>query len=182
MADEFKYEGEVYFLIGRDGEGFYEPSDFGMKAYSTCTACWRGYIMYYDCVDGELLLNAMKINVNDPKPINGVQPEPIEDLFKFGYQGLRLKTHFTGSIMLAKDFIPEMYVHMGFQRAIAFRKVIDLQIQDGSILVVKDFSEEMERRRRENPSKGARPNSPSGVDVSSWIEHRFSLKYDSEEE
>ncbi|MDF1539045.1 MAG: hypothetical protein P1Q69_09085 [Candidatus Thorarchaeota archaeon] len=178
MADEFRYEGELYSLVGLDGEGLYTPESFGMQPFSSCTACWRGFVMYYDCVDNELLLDAMDVNVHEAGPINGVVPSASENFFKFRYNKLHLKTSFTGTILLAKDFIQEMYVHMGFQRPMAFKTVLELHIEDGEITKVDNLSELMALRRKENPDRGAMPRSPSEVDVSEWIGDTFSLDYE----
>ena len=65
--------------------------------------------------------------------MNGVPPTHPKDCFKYMYEGLSLKTKFTGSIMITKDFIRSMYVHMGFQSPDTFRTVIRLEVQDGNI-------------------------------------------------
>jgi len=182
MADEFRYEGELYGLVGLDGEGLYTPESFGMQPFSTCTACWRGFIMYYDCVDHKLILDAMEVNVHEAGPINDVEPSVSKNYFKFRYDPLQLKTHFTGTIMLGKDFISEMYVHMGFQRPMAFKTVIELHIDDGTITEVRDLSELMAERREKDPNRDARPRSHDDPDVTDWIEKTFSLDYESSDD
>lgn len=178
MPDEFCYKGERYSLVGIRGTGLFTPADFELNPYSTCSACWRGFVMKYDCVDGKLILNEMLINVKDPPSINSVEPKPGDDLFEFRYEKLNLKTKFTGTILLAKDFIRAMYVHMGFQRPMAFKTVIELRIEDGKIIVEKDLSEKMEEYRKKDLHKGAQPQSRSKEDVINWIEQTFSLDYD----
>jgi len=69
---------------------------------------------------------------------------------------------------------------MGFQRAIAFRTVLELQIQDGDIISTSDLSMKMEKLRNEDPDKGAQPESRSDKDVSKWIDDTFSRDYDIE--
>jgi hypothetical protein len=134
--------------------------------------------MKYDCIDGDLILNEMLINVKDPPSINGVEPKPGGDLFEFRYENLNLKTKFTGAILLAKDFIRAMYVHMGFQRPMAFKMVIELRIDNGNITVEKDLSEKMEEYRKTDLHKDAQPPSRSKVDIMKWIKKTFSLDYD----
>ncbi len=184
IPDEFRYEGEVYALVGIDGLGLPSPAKFGLEPFSSCTACWRGYMMRYDCVDNELILWGMDINVNDAIPINGVESiEPTDypgKFFMYSYETLGYKTRFTGKIMLAKDFIEEMYVHMGFQRAMSYRTVIEIEVKEGDIVSVKDLSEFMAEQRRRDPNEGARPRSPDGPDVKDWIADTFSQDYESE--
>jgi hypothetical protein len=91
---------------------------------------------------------------------------------------LNLKTNFTGKVLLAKDFIQSMYVHMGFQRPIAFKTVVEIQVENGNIISLKDLSKQMEARRNENPNKGAQPQSNSQEDIENWVRDKFSLDYD----
>ncbi len=180
IPDEFRYNGELYSLIGIDGSGLFTPADFGMNPYSTCTACWRGYVMKYDCEDNILLLVGMDVNSKESPDINGVKPIKGNTFFEFSYVDIGLKTKFNGMLMLAKDFIHEMYVHMGFQRPMAFRTVLELDIKDGEIIEVTDLSEDMAFQRSLDKKRGAEPKSPNESDVKDWIEDTFSLDYDSE--
>jgi hypothetical protein len=83
-------------------------------------------------------------------------------------------------MLLGKDFIEGMYVHMGFQRPMAYRTVLELQIQDGDIMATNNLSAKMEELRNRDPSKDAEPGSRDHDDVMSWIENTFSLDYDIE--
>lgn len=190
IPDEFRYEGEEYALVGMNGEGLFTPQDFGLTPRMASTACWRGYVMKYDCLDGQLVLDGMDVNSDTAPPINGVDPidgtrevgneQMRYRMFKFTYEKLGLKTKFTGSMLLAKDFIDSMYVHMGFQRPMAFRTVLELQVQDGDIISMSDLSEKMEELRLMSSEKGARPPTDHESDVREWIEETFSLDYDIE--
>ncbi|MGY5851972.1 MAG: hypothetical protein RTU92_00225 [Candidatus Thorarchaeota archaeon] len=193
IPDEYRYEGEAYSLVGMKGEGLYTPQEFGMNPQAPSSACWRGYIMRYDCIDGQLVLDGMTVYSEEGPTINGVEPTASQEGFRtshavayavFGgrplakvYENLKMKTKFTGSILLAKDFIREMYIHMGFQRPIAFKTVLELQIQDGDIINVSDLSEKMEEIRMRGPGMGAQPDSEADEDVRKWIEGTFSLDY-----
>ena len=181
--DQFRYEGEQYSLIGIDGTDLYEAKDFGIETQMASTACWRGYIMIYDCIGGSLFLDGMHVRTQNAPAINGV--DPIDSSMKMlsfthVYENLRLKTKFTGSMLLGKDFIDRMYVHMVSQRAMAYGNVIELQIQDGDIISESDLSERMEKLRNQDPDKGAQPESRADEDVSKWIEDSFSRDYDIE--
>ncbi len=186
VPDEFRYEGEMYSLVGLDGEGLFIAEEFGLKLVAASTACWRGHVMKYDCIDGELVLSGIDIRTQEEPPIiNNTEARSLENesgysMFSHSYENLNLKTSFTGSMLLAKDFIESMYVHLGFQRPMAFRTVLEIQVQDGDIISVSDLSEKMEDLRERNGSKGAQPVSDSDEDVRSWIEDTFSLDYDIE--
>ena len=99
-------------------------------------------------------------------------------MFKYYYKNLNLKTSFTGKVLLAKDFIQSMYIHMGFQRPIAFKTVVEINVERGEIISVKDLSKQMEDHRDLNPNEGVQPLSNSQKDIEEWVKDTFSLDYD----
>ncbi|MEM4721362.1 MAG: hypothetical protein QXT73_04810 [Candidatus Methanomethylicaceae archaeon] len=42
-----------------------------------------------------------------------------------------MRVPFIGKLRLAKDFIQELYVHMGFQKPSAYQTVLDLLFEEG---------------------------------------------------
>ncbi|GAG79916.1 unnamed protein product, partial [marine sediment metagenome] len=152
IPDEFILNGENFSLVGMKGNGLFEPLDFGIIPHSASTACWRGYVMKYHFTKDKLILDGMRVNTNDPPRINGIEPEKEGNLFKYYYKNLNLKTNFTGKVLLAKDFIQSMYVHMGFQRPIAFETVVEIDVKSGEIISVRDLSKQMEEYRDQNPN------------------------------
>jgi len=121
----------------------------------------------------------MSVNNKEPVEINGVLPTHPKDCFKYMYEGLSLKTKFTGSIMIAKDFIRSMYVHMGFQSPDTFRTVIRLEVLHGNTTKEDDLSETMEERRKKGQVGPQAPESREEGDLAKWIARRFSLNRDS---
>ena len=185
IPDQFRYEGEAYSLVGIDGGHLYEAQDFGITTQTASTACWRGYQMFYDCKDSKLILNHMHVRTNEKIKVNGVLPTEEGDadtlaFFNAFYENLGLKTKFTGWLLLAKDFISEMYVHMGFQSPDAYRTVLEINVNDGDITEVRDVSEKMEERRKSSQMKPDQPDSIERPDVEQWVKDRFSLDYESE--
>ncbi len=179
IPDSVIYEGEEFFLVGVKGEKLYIPEDFGIAPHFRSTACWRGYVMRYTFNKGQLVLDRMLLNTSKPLKINGIEPQTLKDVgsFDYSYENLSIKTDFTGAILLAKDFIQEMYVHMGFQRPMAYEIVVELEIQHGNMVSVKDLSKRMEEFRNQDNSKDARPQSNSRKDIENWVKKTFSLDY-----
>jgi hypothetical protein len=178
IPDSFLYEGEVYSLIGIEEEEPFSPLDYDIMPEMASTACWRGFVLYYKLDNNYLVLQDMQLNTQEAKKINGVKPKTTKDMFKFHYQDLNLKLDYSGKLVIARDFIDEMYVHMGFQRATSFRKVVELDFKKGELLSVNDLSEEMEKRRSKDSAEGARPKTKKDKDVKKWIRDTFSRKYD----
>ncbi len=135
--------------------------------------------MWYKCENDKLILDGMSINVDKPTKVNGILPKPTTDMFKFMYEGLSLKTRLSGSMLIAKDFIQSMYVHMGFQSPEAYKTVLQLEVQNGDIVKEDDLSAKMEARRREGPLGAQAPRSGEKGDMMEWIERRFSLDRES---
>jgi hypothetical protein len=74
IPDEFRYMGELYSLIGLKGSPLYTPLDFGITPMMASTACYRGYVMRYDCVDGQLILDGMSVRTEKALPVNEIDP------------------------------------------------------------------------------------------------------------
>lgn len=178
IPDEFILNGESFSLVGLNGQNLTIPEDLGIIPFSTCTACWRGYVMKYIFMKNQMILDELHVNVADPPRINGVEPQKGDNLFKYHYKNLSLQINFTGSVLLAKDFIQSMYVHMGFQRPMAFKTVVEIEIENGEIISLKDLSKQMEEQRKKDLYEGAQPQSNSKKDIEKWVKQTFSLDYD----
>jgi len=166
--------------VGLKGEGLPSPLDFGLKPISPHTANWRGFIMTYKIAENCLIVQEMNVtvkNLNENPPlINKVNPETKkEGVFHLTYSSLKLKTQFTGKILIAKDFIDFMYVHMGFQSPLSFKTVIELNLSDGFLIKVTDYSEKMKKYRNSNVSDGKLVRTEN---IQEWIARTFSLDYD----
>lgn len=80
--------------------------------------------------------------------INGVLPVPPDNpraAFDFSdyYHNINLPLSFTGSLLLGKDFIQELYGHGGFHQDWKFQKVVSLCFTDGVLISARDCSAEI---------------------------------------
>jgi len=178
IPDQFILDNQSFSLVGLKGQGLFKPVDFGINPYSSCTACWRGYVNKYRLTNNHLILYEMLVNVDNPAKIKGIEPQTGDELFKYHYKEMNLKCRFTGNLLLAKDFIQSMYVHMGFQRPMAYKTIIEIQMKDGEIISERDLSKEMEEKRIFNENEGVSPRSDSQNDIENWVNKTFSLDYD----
>jgi hypothetical protein len=179
IPDSIIYEGEEFSLVGVKGKGLYIPEDFGIEPHFRSTACWRGYVMRYSFNNGQLILDRILINTNNPLKINEIEPQNLKEIgsFDYCYENINFKTDFTGTLLLVKDFIQEMYVHMGFQRPMAYKTVIEIRIENGTIISTRDLSKNMEEYRKLDISRDAQPQSNSRKDIENWVKRTFSLDY-----
>jgi hypothetical protein len=174
IPDTFFFKGEAYVLIGKEGGELASPRQFGMEPEMLHTACYRGFYATYELTEDGLYLRELTLREQNDNylPIGGI--EPVLEEYQATYHDLGVMIPFTGKIRLAKDFIDELYVHMGYQKPTAFRTVLDITLENGRLLEIKDRSQEMEQKRLDLKQQ----NQPGQMMPS--VEEAFSLAMDSE--
>ncbi|MHA1112536.1 MAG: hypothetical protein ACTSRE_15690 [Promethearchaeota archaeon] len=178
VPEQVLYNNEVYALAGVKGIGLFSPEEFGITPQMASTACWRGFQMGYKIDKGELLLNWMFIrtDLSNPPSINEVDGQIVTEeysMFSHRYEGLNIKSHFTGKFLIGKDFIRDLYVHMGFQKPITYKTVLEVFVEEGTVIEIKDRSVENEKFRKE-----AQHFDPEKESVQKFVHDSFSLDYD----
>ncbi|MHA1111900.1 MAG: hypothetical protein ACTSRE_12405 [Promethearchaeota archaeon] len=178
IPDIFKYNNEEYDLVGIDGPDLFDPNNEGLQPQMTSTACWRGFQLKFRADNEGLYLDEMSIKQEEAVEFKGRNPIQGERRFTHKYANMNYKLPFTGRLLIAKGFIQSMYVHMGFQRPIAYRKVIELVIKEGDILEVIDHSKHYRELRKKNPDKDGYPKTSSDKDIKDFVEKSFSRRYE----
>jgi len=147
ISDTFVFKGDEHELIGICGDELALPEQFGMEPEMMHTACYRGFYATYELTEEALYLRELTLREKNGNylPIEGKEPEKEECLAT--YKDLSVVISFTGKIRLAKDFIEELYVHMGYQKPTAFKTVLDIALKDGRVIEIKDRSKEMKQKR-----------------------------------
>jgi hypothetical protein len=141
-----------------------------------CTACWRGYVATYSLLDDHLFLKDLGINLIELKEdgrnvspstgpeINGITPlQDSCDMVYNTYENVNLPLELTGGILVAKDFIQELYIHMGFHEAWKYEVVHELIFQDGKLTDSLDVSDKLADVRNKLAKE------PLGLDGEKWI-------------
>ncbi|MFX1445055.1 MAG: hypothetical protein ACFFHV_16705 [Promethearchaeota archaeon] len=59
----------------------------------------------------------------------------------------------------------------------AFKIVVEIQVENGTITEIRDFSKNMEEERKRDVYKDAQPQSNSREDIENWVKKTFSLDY-----
>jgi len=156
ILDTLQFEGEPYSIIGFT-DPLFDPSIFGFEPVMMHTACYQGFHCSF-AIDGEMLF-LENLNVNDKNnrypEINGVhsvEHEP-DEVFCWRYEGLKEPINFTGQVRLGKDFIQDLYVHMGVQSATSFNSVLEIEFLDGKVRSVVDRSKYFKSKRGEFKEK-----------------------------
>ncbi|MHA1212165.1 MAG: hypothetical protein ACTSSH_06870 [Candidatus Heimdallarchaeota archaeon] len=158
IPDFVIFKEQNYSLVGIRGEGFFDPKNYGLNVTAASTACYRGYSLTFKCINDEIFLDEIVFNARDTNlvEINGIKPEKytgqLKAFFSHLYKNLQFKIGFTGELIIAREFIDEMYVHMGYQKPKSFRVVFRLIIEDDIIKEVKDLFGRMQEKRAEDSS------------------------------
>lgn len=180
--DTVHFKGNSYALAGISGGGLFEPAEHGLEPYSTCTACWAGYLCEYAVRDNTLVLKQLSINLKEPLPVLfGVSPVPDDteyELFSSIYKNVNHKLPFSGGLLLADDFIEELYVHMGFHPAWKYRVVHELIFHEGDLIEHHDRSDQMREVREQAAAADEPGNTSRKKDMLDWIRKSFSRRYD----
>jgi hypothetical protein len=171
IPDTFIFEANEYSLIGKTEGDFATPEQFGMSAIMIHTACYRGYYATYELTKDGLFLRNFTLREKDANylPISGISPVVNAKQLQATYSNLNVIVPFSGKIRLGKDFIQDLYIHMGYQKPTAFKTVLDITLKDGRLVEIKDRSEEMEKKR------GAFKKAYESGELNKSIEDAFSL-------
>lgn len=186
--DQVHYLGERYALASfSNGEPF-SPTDAGYRPVMASTACYRGYVCDYEVKEGRLHLRELWVNHQpgeapitqrlQPPDLCGVAAVRDESSF-FGawhFRGLALPLPYTGGLLIGRDFIRQLYVHMGFHPAWKYQHVYELLFDQGELVEARDVSPEMLRLRAHiqdlKPGAGA-----ARQQIEGWIAGCFSRDY-----
>jgi len=189
FPDEFIFNDTVYSVAGIHGDPPFDPDWYAMNPVSPVTACWRGFICTFAIHDNELILSRLSIHLGKIEgsgkfiplvgpQINGRDPAlAIGPLPEFNniYEGVDLPLPFTGGLLIARDFIKELYVHMGFHPAWKYREVWELLFDDGILTDSQDVSIKLAELREKLMREPLEPQ--KDADLQKWIQGTFRLDY-----
>jgi hypothetical protein len=150
IDDTFQYNNVEYNLSAIEfPERFIDIYAFGIEPIEFHTACWRGFVATFTINSKKLLiLNRLYTNNGSDKTnkaplINGKLPkistpegliEEYADFREYYYDDLDYAIPYTGSLIITKDLIENMYVHMGFQSPISYKNVLHLVFDNGQFI------------------------------------------------
>ncbi|WP_426754730.1 hypothetical protein [Myxococcus sp. Y35] len=188
ISDTLIFQGQEFVLAAERGEGLFEPERHGLSPAMISTDCHRGYWCTYEVIAESLRLQQLYIGLSAQEASaaqNGKGPslfeqQPVysEQFHCFAYSTLSAHAPFTGGLLLAADFIRELYVHMGFHPAWKFRTVHELLFEGGTLVQTRDCSSEIARLREKlgNAALGPR-DSRDRKEVERWIAECFTRQY-----
>ena len=174
MHDIILINEKVFSIVGVYGGELFKPQSVGITPFSVITSCWRGYVCQYKVSNDKLLLDELQVFtrmesvptqeqtfVTQKAPsIKGVSPTGNHPIFNNFYEGVELEIPFTGNILAGDGFIQSLYVHMGFHPAWKYQTVLELTIDHGTVLGIRDISAQMEQLRGKMTEPSHVPDHP----------------------
>ena len=174
-SDTIIFEDKKYALIGKKGPDLFNPEKFGIKATMMSTACYRGFYATYVLTRVNLLLDELTImGTGDYPLLAGIKAKNEDD--EAIYRKLNMVVPFSGLIRIARGFIEEYYIHMGFQKATAYKTVFDITLENGQVVELKDRSLECEEKRGAFKKKYTTSNISDRIDMAFSLDPNLDLE------
>lgn len=188
ISDSLLYTSKSYTLAGVKGAGIFDPAEFALKPTMASSACWRGYVCEYEICNNIILLKNLRINLRGWNNNSVIETPLINDIeaienneefcfFSHDYKNIDLQLNFTGGLLIARDFISDLYVHMGYHPAWKYRELIEVSLDQGEITSINDASKRAQEFRNNQLQTKAGPASDNKADIEKWIKNTFSLDY-----
>lgn len=115
----------------------------------------------------------------DPPKIYGCVPSSVSRYGEAKYLAIDHRIEFTGGLILANDFINELYDHMGFQQHWKYRDVHELIFVGGQLVTATDKSVAAEEYRQRMFSGDLNPSENDLYEATAdWIIKTFDRRYD----
>jgi hypothetical protein len=192
MNDSFRFQEHDYSIAGISEGELFDPTLLALAPGSggVCTACYRGYLATFAVKQDRLVLDQLRINLEDPDLggpapplVNGKSASRPDEEFFFNFEYLDLDYHleYSGGVLLADGFIEELYVHMGFHPAWKYTTVKELTFEHGQLRQVKDVSATMAEFREDivnrQSSRAQSDRMPSDEEIKNFIERAFDRRH-----
>jgi hypothetical protein len=191
ISDLFMYQDRQFDLAGISEGELFSPESLDLHPIGHSTGCYRGYQAVFAVHDGRLVLKTLNVSLYTdgparPEPlvgptIQGVAPKRDEDEYSFNniYEDLNYPLPYTGGVLIADEFIYDLYEHMGFHSPWKYRIVWELIFENGRLTKASDCSERMAEVRERILSQ--RDENTGGEDQTdalyAWIEKSFDRTY-----
>lgn len=151
--DGFDFAHYKYSIVAIEHpEQFFSIEEFGLHPIMYNEACLRGYTCVFG-INEDKKLTLFKLLTNN----NGMEPPTIDGISPVSFNSpsgdLKYDLHhvlnYTGSILIANNFIDKYFMPFGFQLPHAFEKVFELTFHEGLFIHVENRSEDAQRLRIE---------------------------------
>ena len=192
IGDSYKYNGKLYEIVAHSApkQKVFDPADYGLNPSSIETCCWDGYWCEFEVTDA-LYLQKLTVHCDDCNYPDicgrntGIPYEVMQilasspDFDNTGYvtyEEMNLKIPYSGRILVGDDVIRKYCFHMGYQRAYAYKKLIEFELEDGILKNIQDLSKKAEDFRKKMNGKDVEEFEHRGG-IPDFIARSFSQNY-----
>jgi hypothetical protein len=164
LEDRVWYRGDECALVESVGGDLITPGQFGMSAIPR-SGNRPGYDVHYE-IDAQGIFCLRKLSVHtlngEYHPVDGVEPQFIHD--NAVYDNLNVRVPFTGKIRIRHYYYDESAADICEPGEIPHRaRYLDVTLQGGQVVTVKDRSAEFEIRKRSAAGHFGRVSQAGGV-------------------
>ena len=201
IHDRVLVDGDEWSLTGASGGPLFEPERHRLEPVATSTASWRGWHAVYALADDRLVLHRLDLGLkgdaedaaragNGPL-LAGHRPrvatvqasvhtwlgwrEREVPTGEWRYEGLGLPIPFTGTLLLGRGFLRELYVHMGFHPCWKYAETLELGFEDGQQTSRRDLSARTAELRERLAGRDAPTGDAREEEIAAWIASTFTL-------
>jgi len=182
VCDTVVFNGLAYQLAEFEGSGLFDPKEHGFEPMGFSTACWRGFVCGYEIVDQHLVLTSLSMGLSG----SDFERSLISEFFGkdcstdtslgagTSITGFSLPVSFDGTMLIGRDFMQELYVHMGFHPAYKYKDVWKLELTNGRLVSSEDISQPMKKYRQKHVEE--LPDPRDTEKLRGWIMDTFSRR------
>ena len=188
IPHQLVYNDNVYSIIGIDGEGLFNPTDYKVKTIPT-TAC-SGFISTYCLINNSLRLSKVCLNL-DKKDLESIDRGNGIKLFgkvprryiqidakgreytswDFICDDLKELISFTGGMLIGYSSLSKFFTVRGLPLPYTFKNVWELIFDSGQLMEAIDCSQQMSQFRKMQANGGLE------FKQQEWLEECFSFYY-----
>jgi hypothetical protein len=158
LRDSLRLRESDYSIEGISGNRLLEPKSLGLEPVSFLSTCWRGFYAEYAIQDLRLVLVNLYVNLLTANReevvgpiIEGVKPErpgSSGKAFNNQYHRINKTIDFSGGVLVAREYRPQEFDHVGFDAVWNYEKVCELIFDDGVLVAEFDRSDQVFEIRR----------------------------------
>ena len=162
ISDVFRYREDEFDIAGISEGELFDITSLGLQPQSCSTACWRGYRAIFALCGSQLVVDTLHVSLysildnddwrSDVGPvIEGLSPSRgrDDDGFNNHYERVKYPLTYSGGLLIARDLIYGLHVHMGFDSPWNYRTVVELIFEEGVLKHEFDRSQKMAQFREQ---------------------------------
>ncbi len=178
IHDTVHYRGRELVLVGRQGEGLFEPGEHGIEPDGRWTDCRSGFYCAYEVEADVLRLRDAYVMLDRERPLLfGKKPVYVPKDYVHVYRGLHVPVDFSGKLLVAGGFIESLGGFSGSSPPWKYEEVHELFLEAGRVLRAEDRSADLAQAREVMTGELGPMTPEERRDMEAWLARDFRLDY-----